>query len=695
MKRFSLQNLFHPSLRGKLRWKFFLIVVLTLITTVYVYPSAWNGSIDRINGQTGKISWFSWARIPTLPVTKFHLGLDLQGGAHLVYEADTSVIPAGESDQAMDGVRDVIERRVNAFGVAEPVVQTTKTGESRRVIVELAGIKDVNQAIQMIGETPVLEFKEETTVEPRELTDAEKKEMDAYNAAAGSKARTIIKELTEQEEIDFAALAAKYSEDETSKNSAGALGFVSEASAYGDLWRWANKNGPGKISTEPIENNEGFNIIKVNSEREAGKEAEANHILICYQGADRCDRETTKEDALKKIQELKAKATPANFEQLVRENSTEPGAAEGAGYLGWFGAGAMVKPFEDAVFAQQTGSISDVVETQFGYHLIYKKGERPKKEYEVNRILVKTKNASDYLPAADPWKFTGLTGKQLKRASLDFDQTSFSPQVALEFNEEGTNLFADITKRNTGKLVAIFLDGYPISIPRVNEPILDGKAVISGNFSVPEAKVLVQRLNAGALPVPITLISQETVGATLGQESVQKSLRAGLIGFALVALFMLLYYRLPGAISILTLILYVSLSLAIFKMIPVTLTLAGIAGFILSVGMAVDANVLIFERLKEELRAGKGLSLAIDESFRRAWPSIRDGNFTTLMGSLIFFWFSTSLVKGFGLTLSIGVLASMFTAIGVGRPVLKLLSQWRIAGWLWGASAAGEKQKTV
>ena len=669
----------HFSARKGLRWRILCIVLLALVTSLYVYPNVWNFSIDALDGATAKVSWLSWVKIPQLPVIKFHLGLDLQGGAHLVYKADTKDIPLGQEDQALEGVRDVIERRVNAFGVAEPVVQATKVGGERHVIVELAGIKDVGQAIKMIGETPVLEFKEEAVVTPRALTDEEKKDMAAFNDTAKTRAQDVTKELKAQSEIDFGALAKKYSDDTTTKETDGALGFVSETGAYSELWWWANRNGAGKISLDPIENAEGFNIIKVGSEKNAGKEVEANHLLICYKGADRCDSETTKEDALKKVKELKAQATPANFEQLTKENSTEPGVADGAGYLGWFGTGAMVKPFEDVAFPMTNGTISDVIETQFGYHLIFKKGERDRKEYEMNRILIKKKTDSDYLPAPDPWKFSGLTGKQLSRATLDFDQTSFAPQVSLEFNDEGKILFADITKRSTGKLVAIFLDGEPISVPRVNEPILDGKAVITGNFTVVEAKILVQRLNAGALPVPITLVSQQTIGPSLGKESLDSSLKAGYLGFLIVAVFMLLYYRLPGLIAIFALLLYTTINLALYKFMPVTLSLSGIAGFILSVGMAVDANVLIFERMKEELLRGKALGTAIDEGFKRAWNSIRDSNFTTLISCAILFYTSSSLIKGFALTLALGVLVSMFSAITVSRTLLRLAAS---RGWL-------------
>ena len=242
----------------------------------------------------------------------------------------------------------------------------------------------------------------------------------------------------------------------------------------------------------------------------------------------------------------------------------------------------------------------------------------------------------------------------------------------MQFNDEGKKLFAEITARNVGKPVAIFLDNQPISIPRVNEAITGGEAVITGNFDLTEAKQLTQRLNAGALPVPITLISQQTVGASLGSESLQKSLFAGLIGFVLVIIFMILYYRLPGFLAVVALLVYAVAVLFVFKAIPVTLTLAGIAGFILSVGMAVDANVLIFERMREELKLGKPLGTAIDVGLKRAWPSIRDGNATTLITCFVLAWFGTSSIKGFGITLGIGVILSMLSALFVTKHFMYL-----------------------
>lgn len=390
----------------------------------------------------------------------YHLGLDLQGGTHLIYEAELKDLSSGKAAEAMDGVRDVIERRVNLFGVAEPLIQIEG---KNRLAVDLAGVKEVDQAIKMIGETPSLEFREEI---PRD---------------------------------QFAAL-----------------------------------------------------------------------------------------------------------------------------------------------YKQQTG-----------------------------QDLPAEAQGPFFLP-------TGLTGKDLARGEADFDQNTGKPIVKLEFNEEGKKKFADLTTKNVGKIIAIYLDGAAITAPRVNEPITDGSAVISGNFTIEEAKTLAKRLNAGALPVPIKLVSQQTVGATLGQDSLVKSLKAGFYGFLLIALFMILYYRLPGLIAGVSLAIYALLVAAIFNLFSITLTLAGIAGLILSIGMAVDANVLIFERMREELAGGRSFKLAVEDGFNRAWPSIRDSNLTTLITALALFWFGSGPLKGFAVALTIGILISMFSAITVTRNFLLLILSPRL-----------------
>ena len=497
----------------------------------------------------------------------YRLGLDLQGGAHLVYEADTSRVDPRDRESTISGVRDVIERRVNAFGVSEPIVQTNKSGDTYRVIVELAGVFDVNEAIQQIGKTPLLEFKEQNNEALRPPTSEEQKQLEEENERIRKKAEEVLQRALAGE--DFAELAKEYSEDPGSKGSGGDLGYV--------------------------------------------------------------------------------------------------------------GRGVFVPEFEKAIFDDlKTGEITpSLVRTEFGYHIIKKEDERQsssdplKKEVRARHILFREKTIADIRPAADPWKNTGLTGAQLKRAEVQFDPTTGEPQVGLEFDKEGKELFAELTKRNIGKPIAIFLDGNPLSVPTVQSTITAGRAVITGNFTIPEARELARNLNAGALPVPINLISQQTVGPTLGQVSLEKSLRAGAWGLLLVAIFMVLYYRFAGIIAVIALAIYTVLTLFLFQLFSVTLTLAGIAGFILSIGMAVDANVLIFERMREEIRKKKPIAAAVEAGFQRAWPSIRDSNMSSLITCAILFWFGTSLIQGFAVTLAIGILVSMFSAITLTRGILR------------------------
>lgn len=273
-----------------------------------------------------------------------------------------------------------------------------------------------------------------------------------------------------------------------------------------------------------------------------------------------------------------------------------------------------------------------------------------------------------------------LSGRYISGASLAFDNLN-KPIVDLQFNDEGAKIFEDLTAKNVGKPLAIFVDDQLTDAPRVNEKITGGRATISGGgegFSVDEAKQLVQRLNAGALSAPISLSNQRTVSATAAQDALKKIIIAGIIGTALVALFMLIYYRLLGLFAVLALSIYTAITLAVFKsgllgLIPsFTMTLAGIAGFILSVGMAVDANILIFERTREELKKGLTKSAAIQEGFKRAWLSIRDSNTSTIITATILYFFTSSFVQGFALTLGIGVLISMFSAIFVTRTMLKV-----------------------
>jgi protein-export membrane protein SecD len=485
----------HPKL--KLFSSLFAILLIAAAALWIVLPQGSRISLTKL-------------KIPYSQSFKVHLGLDLQGGSRLVYQADFSGIAQADQADALNAIRDTIERRVNSFGVSEPVVQVSGNNQ---ITIELPGIKDINDAINQIGQTPYLEFK---TQNPNPSS--------------------------------------------------------AQVSASGTL--------------------------------------------------------------------------------------------------------------------------------------------------EVN--------------PNDQWVSTGLSGKQLSKASVDMQQGgSLSNQVVvrLVFDSDGAKLFSQITTANIGKPIAIFLDGQLLSAPTVQNAITDGTAIITGNFTIQQAKDLATRLNSGALPVPIKLISQETVGATLGKDSVQKSVEAGIIGLIMVALFMIIYYRFPGVLATLALLIYAIVSFAIFKigisftavvlvglffflgltvnswfgflallsyiilifakgLAPVTLTLAGIAGFILSVGMAVDANILIFERTKEEIRAGKEIHKAVEDGFARAWLSIRDSNVSSLITTAILYFFGTPSIQGFAVTLGVGILISMFTAITVTRTFLKTFIGNSIMThpWLFGVS---------
>ncbi len=622
-------------------------------------------------------------RLPQVQETPFRLGLDLLGGTHLVYQADVAQIPDNERGSAIEGVRDVIERRVNVFGVAEPNVQTAKAGNEHRIIVELAGVKDVNEAINMIGETPLLEFKEQNEA-VQELTPEQQIDMDKFNKEAKQKAQSVLNRALRGE--DFSALATEIS------GSNGEIGWLSSNQMTLEIYLAVEKLKAGAISKTLVEDQNGYNVIKLIDKRvvkeEGGlgldkKEIKARHLLICYEGATACESGLSKDEARQKIEDLKQQATPTNFKSLVISNSTEPGATETRGNLGYFKFEDMVEPFSQVAFSQPVETISDIVETQFGFHLIYKEDERTLYEYNIARILVEDQTEADIVGLPDAWKNTQLTGKNLKHALVQFNPNDGSSEIKLEFDGEGKDLFSAITGRNVGKPVAIFLDGMPISIPTVNEVITSGDAVITGRFTTKESKLLAQRLNAGALPVPIELINQQTVGATLGKISVEKSVQAGIIGLILVAIFMIVFYRLPGILAVFSLAVYGLIILAVFKLWPITLTLSGLAGFILSVGMAVDANILIFARLREELNKGKILSIAINEAFRHAWPSIRDGNISTLLTCFVLINFTTSIVKGFAVTLALGVLVSMFSAIVITKVLMQLFISEKFENKKW------------
>ncbi len=307
-------------------------------------------------------------------------------------------------------------------------------------------------------------------------------------------------------------------------------------------------------------------------------------------------------------------------------------------------------------------------------------GQTAQLEFREMPETIESSESAYMVPTLENTRAVGISGKDLKKSMLQFNQQTGEPEVGIQFTPEGTKKFAEVTKRLVGKPLAIFLDDVIVTAPTVSTEITDGEAVITGNFTVDSAKQLSIQLNAGALPVPVKVVEQRTIGATLGAESIQKSIRAGVIGLVMVAIFMIMEFGWLGVFADLALVMYGLITLALYRLIPVTLTIPGIAGFILSIGMAVDSNILIFSRYREELRRGKSWQIAMELGFGKAWESIRDANFTTIITSIILFnpgnWSflpTSGLVRGFAATLFLGVVTSLFTGIVVTRTFVRVL----------------------
>lgn len=466
-------------------------------------------------------------------------------------------------------------------------------------------------------------------------------------------------------------------------------------------------------------------VVSINGEQSAvvylagridgSEEMTASHILIQYKGAERAEVSVTRtqEEAKKYAEEIKSRLDKgANFTDIARKESDGPSKAA-AGSIGVIRPGVMPPAFETAAFALKQGQISSVVETPFGFHII--RADKAvvttgaKVTYELLRLktdLSSAKAIADKIEKGEitrnedqvvirglffsleptGWKDTELNGQRFRTASVTVDPVSNIPVVQIQFDEKGGKLFQELTKRNIGKSIAIFVGGELVSAPTVQGEIAGGNAVITGSRSFEEARTLAQDLNTGAIPAPIYLSGQSTVEATLGATALNQSVFAAFVGFVILCLFMIIIYRGLGVVAVLALMTYVVLLIASMKL-PillisnqyVVLTLAGIAGIILSMGMAVDANVLAFERVKEELAKGKTFKSAVETGFKKAWPSVRDGNFSTLITCAILFGIGTSIIRGFSVTLSIGLFISLFTGIVVSRWLCRLIASSPLA----------------
>ena len=570
---------FIPRGRTRLNLIVLLIVLLGFCFALVDYVPAYQYVASNVNKGLDSINWKQdrWGvvdffdrnlRLPEFD-REYSLGLDLVGGARVVYDTDVTGIEeaagedASESEvrtqkqEALDALRDSIEQRVNFLGVSEPSVyiQGRSVPDQARLVVELSGIENPGKAVEEIGKTPLLEFRE-----------------------------------LKPESEYIANLEAVF---------------------------------------------EGFKIqLEALREQTQGQES-----------------------------------TPVDIEQLASieiPSVDELEAICNGGEIIWEGAQGT----NLGVPAIGEGGVINYFNLQYLQRL---SGEdaSSRQDYCFNK--------------------TQLTGQYLDRAYLP--PANALPVltgigVHIQFNEQGAQLFEEITTRNISKPLEITLDGVSISIATVNSTISGGEATISGGFDRETAQRLVSNLNSGALPIPITKLSDQQVGATLGKESVNSGLRAGIAGLIAVLAFMMFVYRVSGVMAVLSLMFYVATLLALIKLIPVTLSLAGIAGLVLSIGMAVDANVLVFERLREELEKEKNIIRAIDDAFSRTWSAVRDGNLSTLITALILFFLTTSFVQGFAITLALGILVSMFSSMVVTRYFLKALAHTRLGRYkfIWNRS---------
>lgn len=537
------------------------------------------------------------------------LGLDLQGGSHLVYETNLTDPTTGEkqeiSREQMQSLSHTIERRINSSGLGEPIIQIL--GEDR-LLVQLPGIRDPGRAKTLIGETARLEFRHRTLNAAPQPIESIKPEN--------------IKSITVDHLREDGKLLSELDSEDKNSQSQTLTSFPAVIVEFDET---------GLENFEQLFFNLALSLEKAVAAVAAGDyDSPADQINVTIDGVEEL-RFTTLANSIRRLED-----TP-------RYGIAFP--SDGTGMEG-------VITVEDAE---------------------KKLGKNPKIEFALKK---------GYLDEE-----IGLSGDDLKTAYAGQHQASGLPIVNIEFDDRGTRIFGELTtdiyvkQEETGirDQIAIILDGQELISPRVNAPITAGTAIIEGgDFTMTRVKDLALLLESGRLPVPIELIQERDVDAILGADSLRKSVAAGLIGLALVLIFMTLYYRVPGLVASVALIIYAVIVLAVFKIIPVTLTLSGVAAAILSIGMAVDANILIFERMKDELRGGRTMLSAVNIGFNRAWPAIRDSNVSTLITCAILYWFSDQLgatvVKGFAVTLVIGVSISMFSAIVVSRTIMRVVA---------------------
>ncbi len=671
--------------------RFLFVVAIAIISAIFATPASYFG--DNVIGH--KLQNF-----------KITLGLDLAGGTELDYRIDLSDAIAQNSDDdpsndvslnfIAESVRDALEERVNPAGVGEIVIKRSQVETEEHIIIQMPPSANVDKAKKDAEQDNRLEFFEE---EPDQVNIKKLEIAGILNKLTTWNWQQKVDELSLNNDISFVKTEKRFRDELNDPQLADKVFSAAQGTFLNEVIETQTEpeytvGDDGNLTIKSFPQNV-LAIVRVTEKKQAPREkttpekASARHILFGYPGANRAGEDVrykSKEEAQAEAETMLAKLQTEgvdNFAELAKEYSTEGAAVQTGGDLGEFEQGRMVPEFSDAVFAMEDpGLVNEVVESPFGFHVIEVLKKTPASTETVNEEQVSyemlTWNADELR-----WIPTNLGGKQLENATVGYDEIG-QPVVNLLFDAEGGDLFAELTGRVAAKKcdgglcrLGIKVGGQWITQPTVREKIVGRTSQISGNFTFDSAKELADGLNLGAIDAPIILSGETSITPELGHEQLSKSLKAGLFGFFSIMILLLGVYRFTGVIATIALGLYAALFVTLLKIWPesfggpIVLTLAGIAGIVLSIGLAVDGNILIFERLKEELKRGRNLEQAVDLGFERAWTAIRDSNLTTLLTCLILFSFGSSVIKGFAITLIVGTLLSMFTAITISRNLLR------------------------
>lgn len=804
------------------RWGLVINIIILVLAIIIAIPKEYLHSFANTFG------------IQDSPIIRFIddkdtiLGLDLQGGTQLDYRVDLTGVPVNDRNAIVDGIVEVLTRRVNRIGVSEPNIYPSNYAGQQHIIVELAGIQDIEEAKNIVGKVIQLEFKEKNTeTETDQKEEIEKKANELFEKLKEEPENFIetaqttiprgegfserkevfideipqiirdeILDLEEPQFIDKLLEGSFMPEGQGIEIDAsgqivfrtepgfGIVNFIERKTEMRDIPQNAenfenvareimgNNYDLGYVTLEELPENlqnkklfdlnineitdildteDGFYIVKMKhilqkepemihvhklnlnykpistkepllDIPEEGSEEEINTIIEQNKEIEEINKEIENQNELNEQYNQNLENIANEILEQLNENPnlfhTISDQYEEINFqdLGYLNKDYFDENIIDFAFSNPINSISDIIITDESRYILKSKDKKLENEQKAhfhiihicyedietctdniskeeakeksNNILKRVKEETKYIyelaylsTEAEEWKLATeidengnkipLTGQHFKRADTEFQ--GLNPVVTIEFTDEGADLFEQITERLVGEQLAIFVGGDMISAPRVNTKITGGSAIIEGGFTTESAVQLARELNTGAIPAPISLVGEENISATLGQQALKTSVQAALLGIVILMIFLIFYYKLAGLVAAISLTFYMILFLAITRLFGVVITLAGMAGIILSIGMAVDANVLIFERIKEELKVKDNISIAINEGFKRAWSSIRDSNLSSIITAMILFIIGSSIIKGFALLLMIGIAISMYTAITMSYAILEFI----------------------